>query len=137
MTKKWKQPLLTTGRIKPHEIISENTDIQKPFFSLEHMIDNFCVKACKMEERAQFAEALYKRGKLTWQEIKQSHRHGLGLEKISRGSIKVGLPSVVTEDVNLIAFRCFGKMPMVGYRQGRTFYVLWLDPAGKVYDHGS
>jgi hypothetical protein len=42
----------------------------------------------------------------------------------------------VTEEVNLIAFRFDGKKPMVGYRDGVTFYVLFLDRSFTLYDHG-
>ncbi len=46
------------------------------------------------------------------------------------------MPSVVTEEVNLIAFRFCGKAPVVGFRARRIFHVLWLDRAFKLYDHG-
>lgn len=99
------------------------------------MVTGFCVQHCEEIERAQFALALFKRSKLTWQQLQVLHHHKLGLEEISKKSIKVGIPNIVTDDVKIIAFRCFNMMPMIGFRNDRVFNVLWLDPKGKVYDH--
>lgn len=74
---------------------------------------------------------------ITWQDIRTSSRHKLGYEKISRSSIKTSIPTIVTDDVSLIAFRMSGLAPMVGFRIGDVFRLLWLDPKFKLYDHGS
>ena len=116
---------------------SENTEKQAPVFSLEYMVNGYCVESCQEDERAHFAMALFKRRNLTWQDLRSTQHHGLGSEKIARSSIKVALPPMVTEDVDIIAFRCIGKAPMVGFRSGRTFNILWIDKNFKVYDHGS
>jgi hypothetical protein len=45
-------------------------------------------------------------------------------------------PPHVTEDVQrFIAFRFFGKAPMVGYRVQAIFYLLWLDCSFTLYEH--
>ncbi|MHB0822909.1 hypothetical protein F1645_16105 (plasmid) [Novacetimonas hansenii] len=80
--------------------------------------------------------AIAKRSKLTWNELRASGRHGLGYEKIGRSSMKVAIPPFITEETPIIAFRCAGMAPMVGYRGGRVFYVVWIDRAFDVYDHG-
>ena len=72
---------------------------------------------------------------LTWREIRQQHRHRLGSEVIARESIRAGIPSFVTEDVKLLAFRAFGLAAMVGYRQGRVFNLIWVDREFKLYPH--
>lgn len=59
----------------------------------------------------------------------------MGFEKIEPSQVRQSLPSSVTEDVNLIAFRFSGKAPMVGYRDGQVFHVLWLDHDFSLYDH--
>jgi hypothetical protein len=73
---------------------------------------------------------------MTWLQIKQAPRHGLGTEKIARNAIRRPIPTKVTEDVDLLALRYNGMTPMVGYRDGRTFYILFLDHTMDVYDHG-
>lgn len=137
MTKKLISPVLTQGKIKTHEVTAEDSNNQTPVFCFEYMVDGFCVRSCQTQEKAQFAESLHRRGKMTWHQLRVSPRHGLGFEIIDRKSIKVGLPRVVTDDVNIIAFRCIGLRPMIGYRHGRIFHILWVDPKGRVYDHGN
>ena len=119
--------------ITPSVAPLENPDLLPPIFSFEHMVDGFCVKSCEQEDRAEFALSLHKRGKLSWRELRFSGRHQLGYEKINR--LKVPLPPKVTPDVSIIAFRFHEKKPMLGYRDGRIFHILWLDPKFKTYNH--
>jgi len=90
---------------------------------------------CNTEEKAAFADTLHKLSQLPWVQLKQSSRHGVGYEKISREAIQSGIPKHITEDVNFIAFRFHGLKPMVGYRDGNIFHILWLDRAFKLYKH--
>jgi hypothetical protein len=73
---------------------------------------------------------------MTWNQLVGSHRHGSGTEKTARQSIRAPIPRHVTEDVTFLAFRFHRKRPMVGYRDGRIFHILWLDHSFSVYDHG-
>lgn len=74
---------------------------------------------------------------MTWAEIQRFPRHGNGSEILSRESLgDRSYPVEVTDDVNILAFRFFGKAPMVGYRIGRVFTVLFLDRDFSLYDHG-
>lgn len=134
MPKKIKPPKPGRGaRIETRESVAPNSDDLPPVFSFEHMADTHCVTACEQQEQAAFAEALFRRGRLPWKELRQAPRHGLGYEKIDR--LNVQLPKTVTEDVSIIAFRCIGKAPMIGYRDGRVFHILFIDRAFDVYDH--
>jgi len=72
---------------------------------------------------------------MSWAQINQAPRHGLGYEKISHTSIKAAIPPHITEDVNFLAFRFSGKAPMVGYRKQEVFYIVWLDRNFTLYDH--
>ena len=73
---------------------------------------------------------------MSWRDIKQAARHGLGFEKISRSQIKCGIPGFITEDQDhFLAFRFKGRAPMVDYRVRDVFYVLWVDPCFELYDH--
>lgn len=73
---------------------------------------------------------------LTWQQIQQAHKHGQGGETIARTSLKVTIPTAITEDAPILSFRFCGKAPMVGFRKDEVFYVVWLDRAFDVYPHG-
>jgi len=68
--------------------------------------------------------------------ITNSPRHGLGYEKIARTSIRAPIPTDITDDVTFIAFRFYGKAPMVGYREGYIFHILWIDRDFTLYSHG-
>ena len=50
--------------------------------------------------------------------------------------MRTGIPHAVTPDVNLLAFRFSDKAPMIGFRRGATFFIVWLDHQFKLYDHG-
>lgn len=113
--------------------LNDNFDQHKPRFSLEHIQPEHCLSRCNQTEKAHFADALLKRSRLTWSQLKSIDRHGLGYEKIKRSSIEVAIPEHITEDVNLIAFRFSGNYPMVGYRHQSTFFVLWVDRTHSVY----
>jgi hypothetical protein len=78
---------------------------------------------------------LWKISQLTWLEIMMASRHGLGTEKINSTSIDAVIPSHITEDVTFLAFRFHDKAPMVGYREGEIFHIVWIDPKRKVYKH--
>lgn len=88
-----------------------------------------------MDEKVVLIDTLHIRSQMTCQEITHSGRHHLGHEKISRSSFKATIPSFITEDVSLIAFRFNGKAPMVGYRDGATFHVIWINRSFNLYDH--
>ena len=107
-----------------------------PYFSLQYHGRDYCLSRCQKDEKASFADTLHKLSKLTWQQIRASHRHQFGYEKIERNEIRAGIPPYITEDVNIIAFRFHKTAPMVGYRDRATFYVVWLDRDFSLYDHG-
>lgn len=106
-----------------------------PVFCLAQMRSGHSVSDCNQEHQAAFAVALYERAKMTWLDITLASRHGLGIEKIARSSFRVAIPPEITPDVEFISMRFHGTAPMVGYRNGRTFHILWLDADFTVYRH--
>ena len=86
---------------------------------------------------AAFAEKVKTLSQMSWLEITLAPRHGLGFEKIPRRQIRAGIPTHVTPDVeHFWAVRFHGRAPMVGYKDGETFFVLWFDENYTLYDHG-
>ena len=112
-------------------------DRQSPIFSLEKIQSGkYCLSSLDQVNKAMFADAIYKRKSLSWNEIKQAPKHGLGTEKISTTSIKAAKPKFITEDLDdYLAFRYNGKQAMVGYRQRDVFFVLWFDHDFTLYNH--
>lgn len=121
--------------IAPPVTTEASPEQQPPLFSLRYMSKEFSLADCTKDEKAAFADTLYKLSQLTWSQINSSARHGSGYERIARSAIKAAIPQHITEDVNLIAFRFYAKAPMVGYRDRATFYVIWLDRAFTLYKH--
>jgi hypothetical protein len=80
-------------------------------------------------------EKIRRMSRMTWLELRQADRHGMGSEKIERGAIKRPIPAHISEDVPLLAFRFSGKKPMVGYRMLGTFHIIWFDCKFTLYDH--
>lgn len=109
-----------------------------PAFSLRYLSGaDFSLNSCDQEQKAALAETLRKLSQLRWQDIQASNRHKNGFEKIPQSAIRASIPKHVTEDVTLLAFRFWNFAPMVGYRDEEIFFILWLDPMFKLYDHGS
>lgn len=140
MVRKFKEPRADSGnKIKVPAKSETPPQQRKPKFSFEYLTNNFCISNCILAEKAAFSDAMFTLTQMTWAQIGQAPRHGLGTEKIARTSITGkghSIPSVITQDVNIIAFRFFGRAPMVGFRREDTFYVVWFDREFSLYDHG-
>jgi hypothetical protein len=114
-----------------------NHEKSTPRFCLRHLVNGFGVSALETSGRAAFAVALEKRAQMTWQEIKQAPKHGLGTEMIPAAQIKASIPTQFSDSERFMVFRYDGKLPMGGVRAGDTFHVLWLEPTfGALYNHG-
>jgi hypothetical protein len=116
------------------DVTSESQEY--PVFCLRFLQQSYSVRDCQDDDRIAFANKLEILSKMRWQEIYQAPRHGLGSEKIAQESIKVSLPIFLTQETNLIALRFSGRKPMVGFREGHIFRILWLDHDFSLYDHG-
>ncbi|MBP0018742.1 MAG: hypothetical protein J7647_14500 [Cyanobacteria bacterium SBLK] len=133
--KKFKQPSVSEGnqiRSQKHEL---DPYLQKPIFSFKYLDRQYSIAQCTKDEKAALIDTLDRLSQLSWRELRQAPRHGLGYEKISRDDINVSIPKFITEDVNFIAFRFCGKAPMVGYRDGEILHLIWLDRDFSLYDH--
>lgn len=125
-----------TGRIKAHAVSGASILGERPKFSFAYLDKDYCLSKCTKDEKAALADKLHQLSQLSWLDINNAARHGQGYEKINRTSIKGRIPPSLTEDVNILAFRFFGKAPMVGYRVAEVFYIVWLDRQFVLYDHG-
>lgn len=115
-----------------------NPETSPPVFSFEKMArgNGFCVESCSDDDRAAVAMRLFLLSRMTWQEIHNAPRHGLGTEKIARAALRPALPPGISEDVTFLAVRYHGKRPIIGYRDGRIFHSLFIDHSFSAYDHG-
>lgn len=115
----------------------ENYDTKPPIFSLERVqVGPYCFSSLQQDDKAKFAEAIFKRKSMTWAEVIHAPRQGLGIEKIRKETIKAALPSNIKDDVKqFLSLRYSGNKAMVGYRIRDIFYVLWFDHNFTLYDH--
>jgi hypothetical protein len=117
-------------------VVQPKPDSEPPVFSFRYLQAGYCISNCTKDEKAALATKLREMSQLSWMQLQLAPREGLGKENIARGSIKPGIPKVITPDVtHFWAFRFHGNAPMVGFRSGLVFYVLWLDRAFTLYDH--
>ena len=139
MTKRIRSaPTKQSKLFKPKEVPTERSPEQlPPIFSLEHLQASHCVSViADRSERGLFMDALFTLSRMSWSQINSAPRHGLGTERMPAAQIKAKIPSCVTEDVNLLVFRWKGKLPFVGFRDGRVLHILWIEQQfGDLYDH--
>jgi hypothetical protein len=131
-------PTQQSKLLKPKPVSTERSPEQlSPIFSLEHLQRSHCVSAiADRSERGLFMDALLTLSRLSWAQINSAPRHGLGTERMPADQIKVKIPPCVTDDVNLLVFRWKGKLPFVGFRDGRVLNILWIEQNfGDLYDH--
>jgi hypothetical protein len=118
--------------------VPEDYDQSPPLFSLERVQDEqYGYSALSVDEKAAFADAIFRRKSLKWCEITSSGRHGLGTERIPAYQIHAPIPRFITDDRDyFLSMRFCGMKPMVGYRVRNLFYVLWFDRDMTLYGHG-
>lgn len=141
--KKIKNPELEKGhnKIRPQHDVSTlcSSNTTHPAFCFRYIQSNYCIKQHDVKIQAACAKRLQHLGKLTWAEIRKAPRHGAGHEIIEQDSINERLPPNTPGDRNFLVFRLGYKgkrSVMIGYRKGKVFYIVWIDPDGQVYNHG-
>lgn len=123
------------GHIQSPQTRNESTDKSHPIFSLEGMRRDYDVTDCQKDDQAQFACKLRELSKLTWIEIINAPRHGIGSEKIDINQIRGDGVNHLPEDVVLLSIRFSGEKAMIGYRDGMVFHIIWLDHHFNLYPH--
>jgi len=111
------------------------SELSWPIFCLRYLQRGYDVDDLSPDDQRGLIRRLRILSQLEWSEIEQSPRHGVGKENIDQIAIRQPLPSVVTKDITLWAFRFSGKKPMVGFRSGAVFHILWMDHDFSVYQH--
>ena len=112
-----------------------STDGLSPVFCLHHLADGWRISDCERDDQAAFALTTEKLSRVTWRDIRNAHRHGIGTEKIPRNALKAPVPNDIADDVQFFALRFSGKKPMVGFRSSQIFHVVWFDSKFSLYDH--
>jgi hypothetical protein len=123
-------------RIRPTDDKIPPPKLDYPVFCFRHIQKDYSISHCEQNEKISLLERLHTLSLMTWQQIRQAHRHGLGSEKIAQSALRVGIPVSITPDVTFYALRFDGMKPMVGYiTEGFIFHIVYLDRGFKVYRH--
>ena len=107
-----------------------------PLLCLRHCRSGWGVEELRPEQCQQFLIKWNKRAKLTWDELVQHDRHGLGSEFIPAAKIKPSPPPDSIKRDRYLVLRHDGNLPFVGFRTGDVFHVLWIEKKyNELYDH--
>lgn len=110
-----------------------------PVFCFKYLQSN-SIDECDNIFFRHLIERAKKLADLGWVEINKSARHCFGYEKIELSKIKCRreLPSFVTKEVKLLAFRYSKQnLPFLAIRQENTLHVIFIETKhGDIYDHG-
>lgn len=86
--------------------------------------------------RAEFLEKWHKRSVLSWKELAQHPKHGLGSEFIPATAIIPRIPRQFKDVEKFRVYRHKGNLPFAGWKDGEVFYVLWIEKAyNELYVH--
>jgi len=106
-----------------------------PAFCFEYnSVSGYRVEDLEKEDKIHLIDKIYRLCKMNWKDIRTSHRHTVGTEKIPLKSIPrpKDLPPELT---HLEAFRFNGKKPMLGFRKHEIYYVVIIDKDYTAYKH--
>ena len=101
-------PANRSRHIKEPSTDQPDPDAEPPKFSLRYLTGEYCISQCERDEKAAFADTLYRLSQLTWRELRQAPREKLGYEQIDRNSIRAQIPYAIPEERAMIAIRCIG-----------------------------
>ncbi len=106
-----------------------------PHLSLSKSQPGYGVEELTERQRSEFLLKWSKRSKCTWQELLSHPKHGLGFEQLPQHKLKRSAPEHLQAEKYMV-FRHDGNLPLVGYKIGDVFYLLWAEARyGDVYDH--
>ena len=107
-----------------------------PVFCLKYLHKDWDLSRCEKDQKISLIERMCKLSTMTWDQIRQTHKHGFGSEKIQQENLRAARPSHITPDVTFYALRFDGLRPMVGYKSHFIFHILYLDTNFSLYEHG-
>ena len=132
--RKIKRPSPTGGRrFRDHPSSSSTFRDSHPVFSFHKLVSGYCVDDCDVAAKVAFLDAMRKRSRMTWMEIHQTRREGLGCEQIPRAALNVQVPSAISDDINFISLRAGRRRRIIGYQERAILHIIWLDRDHSVY----
>lgn len=109
------------------EVLSK---IDYPLFSFRYLCDVSFRECTDSKFFINFLSRLKKLSQIGWKEIRTSHRHSLGREKMPVTKILHAdlLPKFVTREVELDVYRSAGdNRVMIGLQESKIFHVFFIE----------
>lgn len=125
----------TKLRTSVSEPLIRSHDEDHPIFSLQFMVDRYCVSECDKNERSAFVLTLRALSKQTWRDLKMRGRHKGGFEKIPCDQMNFSVPTYFGKDSDCLVFRFSGMKSMIGFRKGNVYHIIALDRNFTAYRH--
>lgn len=131
---------ITINKGIPQKNVSAYDNIDYPLFSFKYLYNNSIKKCSKSKFFFDLLMRLTKISELGWDEIRKSHRHSFGMEKIPISSIipQRQYPPFITPDVtDFSVFRSNGNNTgIVGFQIEKIFHVFYIETKhGDIYKH--
>ncbi|MDR2639004.1 MAG: hypothetical protein LBC09_04125 [Helicobacteraceae bacterium] len=126
-----------TKNSRPEAITQGVDHLKYPVFSFSKIKrGEYHINECEQEFQVGFIQKLVELSSLSWQQLHDAHKRGVGFEQIAHKAIKDKSVNNLPEDITLIVFRFHEKGRIVGYRYDRNvFYIVWVDSKLTLYDH--
>lgn len=131
------KPLPSEVQLLNKKDIESFAKIDYPLFSFRYLQHTSYTECKDLTFFPNFMKRLGKLSELGWKGINTSQRHSFGMEKLPQEIIKPQMPSIVTPEVQLFAFRATGNnLPFIGFREGKIFHILYIETTfGDIYNH--
>lgn len=124
---------MTVKRGKKDHDLYINYNLLTPVFSFRYL-DNKLIKNLKVKDWSEFIFKIKKLESIEWACIQtDSYKNGHGCEYIPRKQFHFNVPDEFMDKEKFAVFRYTQKGRIIGYRDERVFYVLWIDTKHESY----
>ncbi len=127
-----KQPAESQGaRVKAPGDGGTSTQTEHLRFSFRYL-NTACVDTVDHVELSAFTKRLHVLSTMTWQQVMQAPREGLGHEKIPRAQVTVPITASADAE-HVLSFRYGDAQRILGRRDGALLHVLWVSHGHEAY----
>ncbi|WP_257181393.1 hypothetical protein [Corynebacterium cystitidis] len=111
-------------------------ETEYPALSFRHVQKGWGFEELSNGQRLAFLTKWQERCKISWKELSQHKKHGLGSELLPRHVIKPMIPRQFTDVEKFRVYRHEGNHALAGWRGANIFYVIWIEATfNEPYDH--
>lgn len=129
-------PPPNSKRSEPCTVPESHPDGKYPTLSFRFLQKGWGTEELSEKQCQQLLIKWEKRCGMTWTELSQQPKHGLGSEFLPIGKIKPSVPRNFQDETKVRVYRHESNYPMAGFKVGSTFYIVWIEANyNDLYDH--